>query len=54
LMFEIDCSHYKWEGIDLEGRRIFKPKIKDEGKYIIIIIKMAVFNRDYLVVGTSI
>ncbi|MBS7638937.1 DUF4038 domain-containing protein [Candidatus Bathyarchaeota archaeon] len=52
IKLEIDCSHYKWEGIDLEGRRIFKPKIRDEGKYTVI--KMAVFNRDYLVVGTSI
>jgi len=52
IKLKVDSSLYEWEGIELEGRRIFKPRIKDEGGFSRI--KMTVFNGDFLIVGTKI
>ncbi|MEM4461593.1 MAG: DUF4038 domain-containing protein [Candidatus Bathyarchaeia archaeon] len=45
----MDGAAYRWEGIELEGRRIFKPRVEVRGDETII--KMADFNSDILVIG---
>jgi len=44
-----DESYDEWEGIDLETRRIFKPKVEKAEKSLVI--KMAEFNNDLLIIG---
>jgi len=46
-----DESYDEWEGIDLEARRIFKPKVdKTENS---LVVKMAEFNNGLLIIGSK-
>lgn len=49
IKLKVDGSSYKWEGIELQNRKIFKPKIKNEKEYSTV--KMTEFNGDLLIVG---
>ncbi|MCS7111471.1 MAG: DUF4038 domain-containing protein [Ignisphaera sp.] len=42
---------YRWDGIELASRRVFKPRIEISGDYTII--KMSEFNSDLLIIGTT-
>jgi hypothetical protein len=52
IKLKVDSSLYKWEGIELENRRVFKPKYKNEGDHAVI--EMTGFNGDLLIIGTKI
>ncbi|MBO3753799.1 MAG: DUF4038 domain-containing protein [Candidatus Brockarchaeota archaeon] len=50
IKLKSDESYSKWEGIDLETRRVFKPKVEiTENGFI---IKMTEFNNDLLIIGS--
>jgi hypothetical protein len=44
-------SYDEWEGIDLEARRIFKPKVEKTEKSLVV--KIAEFNNDLLIIGSK-
>lgn len=52
MKLKVDGSLYKWEGIELEGRRIFKPKAEVNRDHSVI--RTAEFNGDLLIIGTKI
>jgi hypothetical protein len=49
VRLRIDGSAYRWEGIELEGRRIFKPRVIVHGDEAVI--EAAEFNGDILLIG---
>lgn len=51
IKLKIDGSSYRWEGIELDSRRIFKPRVEILGDYTII--EMSEFNSDSLLIGTT-
>lgn len=51
VRLKVDGSSYKWDGVELETRRIFEPKVKSEKGYSAI--KTTEFNGDLLIVGTE-
>lgn len=50
IKLKIDKELYRWEGIDLGARRVFKPKVEKCGNYSII--EMSKFNNDILIIGS--
>jgi hypothetical protein len=51
IKLKIDEPYNKWEGIDLESRRIFKPMLEKTENFLEI--KMAGFNNDLLIIGSK-
>jgi len=49
IKLKVDASSYRWFGLELDGRRIFKPDIKQNGD--IAILRVTEFNSDYVIVG---
>mgnify|MGYP000058807344 CR=1 FL=1 len=51
VRLKIDGSIYRWEGIELEDRRVFRPEVKDSKGHFVI--EAAEFNSDLLIIGTK-
>ncbi|MEM2852647.1 MAG: DUF4038 domain-containing protein [Ignisphaera sp.] len=51
IKLKIDGGMYRWEGIELESRRVFKPKIEISGDYTIV--EMSEFNSDSILIGIA-
>jgi len=51
VKLKIDGGLYRWEGIDLGSRRVFKPNVEKYGDYSII--RMSEFNNDILIIGNK-
>ncbi|MCX8170852.1 MAG: DUF4038 domain-containing protein [Candidatus Bathyarchaeota archaeon] len=51
IKLSAEFSSYKWEGIELRGRRIFKPKIEVDGGRLTV--KTTEFNGDILIIGAK-
>jgi hypothetical protein len=49
IKLRVDGSSYRWEGIELESRRFFRPKIELVGDYTVI--DMMEFNSDSIIIG---
>jgi len=49
IKLRVDGSLYRWEGIELESRRFFKPRIELVGDYTVI--DMMEFNSDSIIIG---
>lgn len=50
IKLKTDGAYSKWEGIDLEARRIFKPEVEREENCFTI--RMTEFNSDLLIIGS--
>jgi len=51
ILLRLDAEPSRWEGIELESPRIFKPSVKAAGSYLKI--GMAEYNTDVLIIGQS-
>jgi hypothetical protein len=52
ILLNFDCKSYKWEGIDLESRKVFKPIVKTINSCLKI--EMSNFNNDILIIGREV
>ncbi len=51
ISLRLDSRPFKWEGIELESRRVFKPRIEASGGYLKV--AMTEYNSDVLIIGQS-
>ncbi|MEM1568177.1 MAG: hypothetical protein QXI84_06855, partial [Thermofilaceae archaeon] len=50
IKLAVDPSGYVWEGIDLEARRVIKPKVKAEGS--VTVVEVAEAYNDVLILAS--